>query len=174
MTHPAPPAVPVFPAGYGPVPADFNGWVQSSLTFLTNRITFRADQGAVQNIASGGAVILRYDTVIEDPYGGWDAANFRWLAPFTGWYEITVFGSIQQQQVDLWAYIYVTGGAQQFIPVQHTSASGFPGGVSAGALVWLTGTEDYVQGALEVSSACSTNTSTSGWRPRLEIVYARQ
>lgn len=74
MTVLQPPAVPVFYPGIpvGTVPAEFNTKIRDPLTFLHNRVAFRATRAAAWNVNSGAA--NRYvplDTVTEDPYGGW-------------------------------------------------------------------------------------------------------
>jgi len=174
---PPPTAVPVFVAGYEPVPSDFDGWVQTPFTFLTAGTVYRG----VQEVPGGqalaaGSNVLSYDTVPEDPYGGWSAvatssqpAN-SWLVPYTGTYEITVTASSSSAGW-IGAGVQVSGGTAetgQNVP----TPSGSPSGVSSATVtVQLTGGVDYIQGVLNCSASGSTDTATAGLQPSMEITY---
>jgi hypothetical protein len=173
----SPPVVPVFPAGYGPLPADFTTWVQQSFGFLTASTIFRAHQ----QVAGGQALALGYttlalDTIDEDPLGGWSAvatprqpAN-SWLVPFTGTYEITVTVSALAAAIWLGAAVLISGGT----PVAGEAAlmaSGTYGGAAATWTQALTGGVDYIQGQAACSAAATTDTSSPGRYPAMEITY---
>jgi hypothetical protein len=171
-----PPAVPVFPAGYGPLPADFNGWVQAPLGFLTGQVVFRGAQTVTQSYTAGSNNVIRYDTVNEDPYAGWNGSpSWWWLAPYTGWYEIIVTVSLAATTNYAQAAIFVTGGTQQYISSEHQGPAGTFGGAGAYAIVALTGGVDYVQGiVMPVTSTVSNDVSAPGRYPRLTISYLSQ
>lgn len=69
-----PPAVPDFRPGIGvgTVPAEFNNKIRDPLTFIHNKVAFRASRTAAWNVNSTAASrYVPFDTVAEDPYGGW-------------------------------------------------------------------------------------------------------
>ena len=72
--------VPSFPAGYGPVPTDFDSWVQAPLAALTSRVVFRAAKTNSQTLAAGNNTI-QFNSIIEDPFSGWNATTYTWTPP---------------------------------------------------------------------------------------------
>ena len=74
------PVVPSIPAGYGPLPADFNSWVQAPFASLTSRVVFRAAKTTSQTLAAGNNTI-QFDSILEDPYSGWNASTYTWTPP---------------------------------------------------------------------------------------------
>lgn len=165
-----PPAVPVFPAGYAPVTADFTNLIQIPMQFATNRIVFRANQQTTQSITTGAYRIITYDTVLEDPYSGWNSGSHQWLAPYTGLYEVTVFCSIATNPASLQVGIGITGTT--IVGSQPETPSAQLGGAIAYGLYACTGGQDYIQGIAQVDNTSSTDVSAIGRYPRMEIVYA--
>lgn len=174
MSLPAPPSTPVFPAGYSPVPADFDSWVQGDLGFLTGSIVFRGKQTVQQAITPAATfVVLSLDTVLEDPYSGWNASLNRWAAPYTGWYEVTVFSSVATQAVILQTAVELTN-TQQFIGSGFTQLAATLGGGSTSQIVPMIGGTDYVQAMAWTSAASDTDVSSQGRQPSMEITYVSQ
>jgi hypothetical protein len=163
----SPPLIPAFPAGYGPLPADMDNWVQSTLGFCTNLVAFRAERHATQALSAGYNTI-EFDTILEDPWGGWYPAGYWWLAPFTGWYEITVTGVVSTSSIDIAPSVLTDGTYRYQTAMVATPA--FPGGTSAHYTLALTGGNDYVQANAWVS-ATSSLSSTAGLYSSMEILY---
>jgi hypothetical protein len=175
----SPPLVPVFPAGYGPLPADFDTWVQDTFGFITAQVVFRAEQHTTQSLSSAAFTTITYDTILEDPYGGWSAtstssqAAHSWLAPFTGWYEITLNHSISTVTTVTEAVPYISATTQwEMSEVSCTSST--EGGTGASLLVSMVGGSDYVQGQAWSSAAASIDVSAAGRYPWMEITFISQ
>jgi hypothetical protein len=180
----APPPVPVFPAGYFPETADFTGWVQNPFSFLAGGVVFRGQQevSGGQALSGSSYTIIAYDTIPEDPYGGWSAtvtasqpAN-SWLAPWTGSYEVTVYTSTASAAIWVASGALLSGGAVTGVLQGEAvlAPSGTFGGSCATFTVQLTGGADYIQGAAIVSAASSTVTSSPGRYPSMEITYVSE
>jgi hypothetical protein len=167
MTNYAPPTIPAFPAGYGPLPADMDGWIQSTLGFCTNLVVFRAERHAAEACTAGFNTI-EFDTVLEDPFSGWSTSTYSWLAPYTGWYEITVTAIVSTSSIDVGPSVLVDGTYRYQTAMVGTPA--FPGGASAHYTVALTGSNDYVQGSTYTSATASLS-ATAGLYSSMEIVY---
>jgi hypothetical protein len=90
---PAAPSLPDYAAGAGPQQGDMNVAATSPLGFFQQRVVFRAAQlGTTTTLPAGlglTRVTIQYDTVLEDPYQGWNPNTFAWQAPYTGFYEVT-------------------------------------------------------------------------------------
>jgi hypothetical protein len=90
--------IPVFDAGYPPQPADFNNWIQVPFTFLTQKTVFRAslNNNAI-NLPTGQNTLIPFDTILEDPWSGWDVATSSWTCPAgkSGTYLVSVTGAAQ-------------------------------------------------------------------------------
>ena len=169
--------IPVFPAGNAPLPAAFTAWVRQPLQFLTQVPLFRGQQQAVtpQSLAAGFQA-LSMDTVLEDPYGGWSAAGTgaqaasSWLVPYTGYYEVTVTCSIAAAALWCAAGVQVSGGTAAYGDMVLVPGS-TEGGCSASLTVPCIGGQDYIQGGAYVSTAATTDTSSAGRYPAIEIAY---
>lgn len=176
MTLWTPPAIPVFPDGYGPLDADFTNWIQATLGFCTQGIGFRAHQvaGGGQALAAGNTV-LQYDTIDEDPFAGWSAVAtasqpaYSWLVPYTGTYEMTVYASLAAQGIFFGAGVSVTGTV--VVGTDTNTPSGTEGGACASWTQSLTAGSDWIQGVASASASCSTDTSSAGRYPAMEITY---
>jgi hypothetical protein len=169
----APPPVPVFSAGAGYLPAGLNTLVQSSLGFQTAGIVFRAVQKTTQAITASTFTTLTMDTVLEDPYSGWNSGSNEWLAPFTGWYEITMAWSCGAAAATIEAVIAISG--LQYELEEVTVASAITGGAGASlGPVPLVGGQDFVQAQAWSSAGVSTSTASNGRQPWLEITFVSQ
>ena len=169
--------IPVFPAGNAPLPAAFAAWVQQPFQFLTQRPVFRGQQQAAGGQSlSAGFQALSMDTVLEDPYSGWSAvltgsqAASSWLVPYTGLYEVTVTCSVTAAALWLAAGVQVSGGTAAYGDMVLTPAS-TEGGCSASLLVSAVGGQDYIQGGVFASAAATTDTTSAGRYPAVEIAY---
>ncbi len=164
----APPSIPVFPAGYAPVPGDFGNWVQSTLGFVTQKICFRAHQSVAQTLTSG---VVTLDVVDEDPYGGWTAGGSnKWTAPFTGWYEVTVTVMASAGSGWLSASMAVTGGTR-FDGDSVLTTSGNTGGATASQYVPMIGGQDFVTPECHASGSFTTEVIVPGRCSDMQIVY---
>ena len=179
------PAIPVFPAGGpahpgapgpGPLPADFTTWVQNPFGFATNEIMFRGLQSNSQQMSNSLFTALQIDTVREDPYQGWSQGGtaqqpaWSWLAPWTGWYEITVSIPIRSNPTWISSAVLISAATNPFWLDDALCPADSPGGCDGCVTVALTGGVDCVQGGAAVPVTVSTSTDT-GRNPALEITY---
>lgn len=173
------PITPVFPAGYGPFAADFTTWVTSPMTFLATKVMFRAQLQGGQSLGAGNT-LAAYDTILEDPYGGWSAAGSgsqpanSWLAPAgcSGWYEVTLTSwtaNPANSTTDLETVLFLDGSIYQECSGDW-AVNGHAAGSCGSVPVPLLGGVDYVQGYIGTSTASSTPTTNGQW-PSIEIVW---
>jgi hypothetical protein len=170
-----PPSVPVFAAGSAPTPVVMEALIQAPLGFLTGGITFRAHQATSQSLTAAGYTLLHYDTVDEDPYGGWSSVAtsaqpaWSWLAPYTGWYDLTFGFSFTPVTASTWAgvQVLVSGNAATALG-EGTSY----GGASGSYVIGMAGGVDYVQfEAYVAASGLSTSVASAGVWSTAEITY---
>lgn len=173
MTTYPPPAVPVFPDGYAPGPSDFDSWVQAPLGGLTYGVVFRAQQTSNQALSTSGFSTLTFDTVLEDPWGGWNAAINQWSAPFTGWYAVTVSCSVSTASVQLQVAVGLSN-VSKYATTDVTVPGAVLGGSAAWAKVPMSGGNDFITGLAGVSGAASTDVSAPGRYPSIEISFENQ
>jgi hypothetical protein len=164
------PSPPVFTAGTPPVPATFTGWITDTLGFCTAGIVFRAQQQVTQSFSANTQTVVTFDTVLEDPYSGWNAASHEWLAPATGWYEVTSTLVINSLNATLTNTIFLSGVTQYAFSAIAESSS-YPGGACASAYVPLVIGQDFVQVRLFATAAGSTDVSSAGFYSSLEISF---
>lgn len=171
-----PPALPVFPAGYGPQQADFGNWVQASFGYITNLAVARMQQGAAQSIGATTFTAVQYDTVLEDNFGGWSTVPtssqpaWSWLAPFTGWFRVTFQVSTAAGSHWLDGAVSVSGADPGFECTGNLSPSAQPGGVGWSVIVPMIGGTDYVQILLWASTSVTTQVAIPGLQSYVEIV----
>jgi hypothetical protein len=180
------PIIPVFPAGYGPFPADFATWVTNPFTFLTSKVMFRGQQQASQALTAGAVTApiqigATAGDVLEDPYGGWSTTvtgsqpAYSWLCPAgcSGWYEVTVTGltaspgGITTDQVE--AVLSVDGATY----AETAATWGIPTGTSGASGVFqvpLLGGNDYIEMGI-FSAAATTTPAVAGRYPTMEIAW---
>lgn len=164
----APPGIPSFPAGYGPVPGDFTTWVTWPLGFCAQKICLRAHQSVAQTLTSG---TLTLDVVDEDPYGAWAAgAGNKWTAPYTGWYEVTVAVYSTGAAIWLAASMSVTGGTR-FDGDNVNATTGNTGGATATQYVAMIGGLDYVTPQCNASASFTTEVVVPGRCSSMEVVF---
>ena len=177
-TWPAP-SVPVFPAGYGPTQTDLDNWWYNVAGFLQTGVVFRASQTTTATSLpdSGAATTIGFDTVLEDPYSGWDGSTFLWTPPagYSGWYQATLTVRTVEvaANVNLRPLLAGTYG-QALATAMGADTSG--AGVSGTFIVYLVGGQDTIGGACELlNSGSAKNTSlTSGQQSTLELVWVSQ
>jgi len=171
-------SIPVFPAGYKPVQSDFASWIQDTLGFLTGGVVFRARQTTAQAL-SGGANIMQYQAIDEDPYSGWSAVAtgsqpaYSWLAPYTGLYQITVTTAFAASNNWTDAGALLTGTLITLSECATTNLSGVPAGAGGMVTVPMTGGADYLQVNVAVANADDT-VITAGSEPSVEIALVSQ
>lgn len=170
MTLYAPPAIPQF-AG-NPTTTLMDAWIQAPLGFQTQGILFRAERHASQSLTASTNNVIDYDTVLEDPYSGWNSGTFKWFAPYTGWYEITVTGAITAATMII-APLVISIGGNTVAGSGVQCLSTFPGIASASLLVGLSGNGGWVQGGLYVSATATTNTA-NGRYSTIEVSFVSQ
>jgi hypothetical protein len=164
---------PVFPAGYGPLPADFDTWIQAPFTFLTSKVVFRAQLQGGMSLSAGENQVF-YDTILEDPYGGWNAGAGTWTCPTgcSGWYGVTMtaWSASATNGADLIeAVLYLNGSIYQ-----ETSGDwgvdGHATGTSGSVPVSLYGGQDAISGYIYSAAALGVPT-TNGQYPTIEAVW---
>ena len=171
----SPPAIPAFPAGYGPLASDMDTWVQATLGFYAQGILFRGIQAVSESLTSGSFKTLSWDTVLEDPTGSYSAtatgsqsAN-SFLAPWTGWYEITFGWSYGPAGLTDSQSALLIDGTTSY----HLGQIGLAQACGLGSfIIPLVGTVDYVEmQAFVSSSGLSTTVSAAGLQPACEISF---
>ena len=167
---------PFFPAGYSPAKADLDGWFHDPFAFLETRPLFRARQTTTATTlpSSGAATVIGFDTIDEDPLGGWTGGAFSWGPPagFSGWYQVlvTLYSAALAAGNTIRPGVTATGSPGAF-------AGGYPGAAVAGAQgsfwVYLVGGQDTVQatGTL-LNAGANVNTDiTFGQQSSIEVVW---
>lgn len=179
MPQPAP-SVPQIPAGWKPVQADFDLWVTDSFSFLAQRASARLQLAAGQPFTGNALNIVHFDTVLEDPYGGWSAtatasqAAWSWLCPAGcgGWYEVTLPAFAASQGAgttnQVIAALALNGSLWQYGGDSWAVASAVSGSSGAVQVPLLPG--DYVQ-ALILPTASVSAPTTAGELPAMELTW---
>jgi hypothetical protein len=179
MPQPAP-AVPQIPAGWKPVQADFNLWVGNSFSFLSQPANFRAQLTVGQALTGGAFSVIDFDSILEDPYGGWSASGtgsqpaFSWQCPAGagGWYDITIsgFGASQGSGTanQLATGLMLNGSLWQ-LGSDDWAVPSAPSGSSGTVQVPLL-PGDYVQAAV-FATVGTTAPTTAGQLPAMELCW---
>jgi hypothetical protein len=170
------PAVPGIPAGWKPVQADVDFWVTDSFSFVAQPACFRAQLLAALALAGGSFTLLPFDTVLEDPYGGWSAVAtgsqpaYSWLCPAgcAGWYEASVSAFSTATTTQLAAALYLNGSAWAY-PGDDWAVSGAGSGTNGPVQVPLLA-GDYVQVYAYAGAAASTP-ATAAQYPAVELAW---
>ena len=85
------PFLPGYVAGSGYQEGDASTLITSPLGFGQQRTIFRASQLTTTTTLPSGSpgtnTRIPFDTILEDPYQGWNSGTSQWFAPFTGWYH---------------------------------------------------------------------------------------
>jgi hypothetical protein len=171
------PSVPFFPAGYRPQQADLNSWLHDPFAFLENRVVARVRQAVTAQAlpSSGAGTVLEFDTVDEDPLGGWTPSAWSWGPPagWSGWYEVTV--TLYSQPLAAGGAIrpgLVTPETSASVAVQYPGA-GNNGGACGASWFYLIGGQDSVQatGSLLNASANVNTDIASGQQSGMEVTW---
>lgn len=172
MTYPAP-VVPAFTAGDAPDVLDFTSLIVDTLGFCAASVIFRGEQRSSQSTGAGSTISqLLLDTVLEDPYGGWDPSAMEWTAPYDAWYEITVGASVGATAGNPYiAAAAIISGTRYELDSPQTF-SGNSGGAVGSVIAWMTGGADTLQAAILSTITTSTDTSNPGRYPFLEVSFA--
>ena len=174
-------APPVIPAGYAPFQFDMTNYIANTLGWVSSLPLFRGQQQAAQSLSSSSSLNFlaiggTAGDVIEDPYGSWSHAGTSaqpansYLAPYTGWYEVTITVLTAAQAMFLSAGVQVSGGTVQYLGNAQTPA-GIAGGCSGSVIVPCTGGADVIQAGAIVSVNATTDASSPGQLPTLSIAY---
>lgn len=168
------PAVPVFPAGYAPLPADFGTWVQAPFTFLTTKVMFRAEHHGVLALTPAGFTQVVYDTILEDPYGGWNSGSGTWTCPAgcSGLYEVTMtaFSANPGTATDVIQPVLYVDGNRYSQMAQGWGVNGHASGASGMTPAALVGGADSLAGYI-FSEAGVNTTGTAGQYPTFEACW---
>lgn len=170
------PAVPGIPAGWKPVQADVDAWVTGPFSFLAAPACFRAQHQGALSLPGGSFTLLPFDTIEEDPYGGWSAVTtgsqpaYSWLCPAgcAGWYEASLSAFSTATTTQLAVALYLNGSVWQY-PGDDWAASGGDSGTCGPAQVPLV-PGDYVQ-AYAYASASASTPAASAQYPAIELSW---
>lgn len=171
------PAVPLFQAGYGPVPGDFDSWVQAPFQALTAKVLFRAEFAGLLILANTLNTKIPFDTILEDPLGGWNPATSTWLCPaaWSGTYVISVTASAlpAADNVTSLRSGYGLNGTAAYDTDVTWVGNAIPGIASgAGPPIQLYGGQDSVFAyANYQSTSFGQPVSTPGQRCAMEITW---
>lgn len=173
----APPSVPSFPAGYGPLPTDLNNWVSVPLGFNTAKTTLRVAQpSGGQALGASAYTTIQFPAAIEDPYSGWVVSAtsqqpaWSYLAPYDGVYEVTVCVSVGAVVTLLEPVVQVSGNVIYEMAACNGTSANAPM-ITGSVRVALVGGVDYVQGLAWSSAAATTSTTGVSRECSMEIVY---
>lgn len=182
-TYPSP-VVPTFLAGFAPQSTDFTNYWYNTALFLQNKIVFRASQTTTATTlpSTGIATLIAYDTVLEDPYSGWNGSTHVWTPPsgYTGWFWVssTLRTATLQNNVGIGLQVNINNQFSPFIPlgqgfVQIMGASTGTAGCSGGELVYLVGglSGVSISGFTDSSTVNVSTTLTAGQQSTLEIMW---
>lgn len=167
------PVSPLFVAGSGPVPGTFDGQVQAPFAFLTSKVAFRAQLQGGQSLGAGFNHLI-YDTILEDPYSGWNAGTGLWTCPAgcSGWYDVSLTGftgNLGSANAFVQLSLYLNGTVYQQAS-EVWAVDGHQTGACAQVPVALTGGQDYIAGYLYTSVSSSTPT-TAGELCTIEVAW---
>ena len=167
MTLPAPGA-PVFVAGAAPQVSDMTSLVTTPFTFCSVGVAARLEQRTVQAIAATTLTVISFDTVLEDPYSGWNAGSNSWLAPFSGYFEVTLTVGTAAVNGTVAASVVVTGN--QYTMGEIATPSTNEGNATCSFIVPMIAGFDFIQGEVFATSAVNTSTNV-GLRSCMEIRF---
>jgi hypothetical protein len=167
------PVAPDFIAGYAPVTTDFDNWIQAPFEFLTTKVVFRAQLEGGMSLVVGENQVF-YDTVLEDPYSGWNSGTGEWECPAgcSGWYEVTLTSFTNSAGVTtglIEAALALNGTGYQECS-SDWAVDGHATGSSGSVPIALYGGQDAVAGYIYSSQAVGVPT-TNGQYPTIEIVW---
>jgi hypothetical protein len=154
------PAVPVFIAGQPQTASTMTALITTPLTFCTDSILMRVQQNASQSIPATTLTVIHFDTLLEDPYSTWNATNWSFTAPFTGYYEVTLGVCTGIVNGTLASSVLISG-TTQFTLNEVATPSTNPAYSCCTFIVPMVGGLDFVQGQVFASAAVSTSAAIS-------------
>jgi hypothetical protein len=150
---------PNFIAGYAPEQSDFNSWIQAPFSFLTTKVVFRARMTTAVSL-SAGFTQIPYNSILEDPYGGWSPGAGTWTCPAGcgGWYSVTLtaWSNNPGTNTDLLEAVLYLNGAIYSETTAEWGVNGHASGTSGSVIVALYGGQDAISGYVYSSAAVST------------------
>lgn len=170
------PVIPYFPAGFRPLNSDFDNWIQAPLAFLTSKVVFRAELSSALSLTSGANTLITFNSVLEDPFSGWNSSAHQWLCPagYSGLYSVTLTISCAANASGpvIQAIIGVNSAAQLYsVDKTQVPTATVPGLASGSQPVQLFGGSDSVQGYAHASLATGAVVTTAGQRCQLTIEW---
>lgn len=176
MTAPQP-QIPLFIAGAQPAPSDFNSWIQAPFAWLTSKVVFRAELSAATTWIQGANTLIPYNSILEDPFSGWNPGTFSWTPPAqgTGTYEVSITASAaaaSDATTALRAVLYLNGSA--LYTMSTTQASQSQSCLTGGsAPLQLYGGQDSVSAYAfwNTTGGNGSAVTTAGQRSTLEITW---
>lgn len=167
------PVIPVFTAGYGPQPSDFDSWIQAPLAFLTSKIVFRAALTTATSLPAGSSVVLPFNDILEDPLRGWQPGSHEWLVPagYSGIYAVTVTASSAPQSVAPWLMSIIGAAGTTVAGATVTVPAAGAGIASASTSFQLYGGTDSVQGRAYIYGADSTTQTAQGQQCTMTVTW---
>lgn len=176
MVLPTDPQTPIFPAGYGPLPADFDGWVQTPLSFLTGKVVFRGELSTATTWTNSANTLIPFNTIDEDPYSGWSSGSHSWTCPAgcSGTYVVTMTVSAAPSAdttTSMRAVVDLNSNSLWTIAEGQTSSS--QNNLTCGSVpVQLYGGQDVLTFfTFWTSSANGAAVTTSGQRTTAEVTW---
>jgi hypothetical protein len=161
----------VFPAGYDPLPADFDNWVQVPFAALTSKVVFRAVKTTAQSLT--GENVILFDTILEDPYNGWNPGLSAWTPPagWSGIYMIT-FGVFTAgvATTKIAAQIGINSTTITYELNSSVTVASFTNAACGEAPVALVGGQDTVRAIAYTSNPVAVST-TPGQQCELQILW---
>lgn len=170
------PAIPVFTAGYSPVPADFGSWIQAPFAFLTSKVVFRAELSSALTLPAGDATLIPFNVIDEDPYGGWQSATSQWQCPSgcSGTYEVSVtvsMGDAPDAVTELGPEIYLNGSYIYSLATKW-GPTAQPCIVSGSFPIQLYGGQDLISAYANLQSTAGNSAiTTAGQRCTIEVSW---
>jgi len=170
------PSVPDFIAGYAPQQPDFQSYWTGPSTFFADRIIARvSQQSSTTSIPdSGTATTILFDTVLEDPYSGWDASTHSWVAPagYSGWYMATLRVAVTGASANTALSLQFSTSYQTYPNLVYQAIPG-EGVASVSQYVYLIGGQDGIAGlaAIHNSGSALSTVTTTGLYPAMEVVW---
>jgi hypothetical protein len=134
-------------------------------------VVFRAEQDTAQSFAATTETTMIWDTILEDPYGGWNSGTQAWYAPVSGWFAVTstlIIATASSTQT-LSNTIYLTGATEYTASAVQVPSTA-PGGSCATFWVPMIAGTDYVQILLYNTAAGQTDAG-QGQRSTFEIEF---
>jgi len=122
----------------------------NAITFALNPPMFLARSNTGTSVPSGGIspyLTVPLETLVLDPYGGWNSSTNAWTVPVAGWYQIDGFENFAASSAGSRALAFSLNTSGSTMTGSETWTSGGPGLVSvrssarvqlnAGDTIWM-------------------------------------